>query len=120
MALVGNMIHDAISGNPSVVNYAMFVAVFSMLSLIYLIAATLSEGMAFHPALPLAADALNVLFFLTCGIALAAELKVHSCGDAVCLNSKRPRCFLRTNHYLELHKIQQHHRRICQSWKAMP
>jgi len=83
MALVGNMIADAIAGNPSIVNYCMFVAVFSMISLIYLIAATVNEGFVIMPILPLIVDALNTLFFLIGGIALAAYLGVHSCGNVV-------------------------------------
>ena len=83
MALVGNMIADARSGNPSIVNYAMFVSVFAMLTLFYLTAVTLSEGLAGHPMLPLAVDALNTLFFLVGGIALAGYLNVHSCSNSV-------------------------------------
>ena len=83
MALTGNMIHEAFAGNTSIVNYSMFLAVFSMLSLIYLIAATVNEGFAIHPLLMLALDALNTLLFLIGGIALAAQLGVHSCGNDV-------------------------------------
>ncbi|KAI9805619.1 MAG: hypothetical protein M1833_005111 [Piccolia ochrophora] len=81
MALVGNIIHEAIKGNPSSINYVMFVAVISMLSLIYLIAATVKDGFVLHPALMLALDVLNTLFFLIGGIVLAAKLGVHSCGN---------------------------------------
>jgi len=91
MALIGNMIQDAFAGNPSIVNYCMFLAVFSMLSLIYLFAATFNEAFAIHPMLMLVVDALNTLFFLIGGIALAAELRVHSCGNEVSL----PLCPLR-------------------------
>ena len=83
MALVGNMIHEAVGGNPSIVNYVMFVAVISMLSLFYLIAVTFSEGFVIIPILPVIVDALNTLFFLIGGIALAAYLGVHSCGNIV-------------------------------------
>ena len=83
MALVGNMIADAKSGNPSIVNYAMFVSVFAMLTLFYLTATTISEGLAGHPMLPLVADGLNTLFFLVGGIALAGYLNVHSCNNSV-------------------------------------
>lgn len=83
MALVGNMIHDAFAGNPSIINYVMFVAVFSMLSLIYLIASTVNEDFAFFPWLPMVLDGLNTLFFLIGGIALAAYLRVRSCGNQV-------------------------------------
>ncbi|MDI1485547.1 MAG: hypothetical protein OHK93_000685 [Ramalina farinacea] len=81
MALVGNMIHDAKAGDPSVVNYAMFVAVFGMLSLIYLIAGTINESFSGSPMFMLIADALNTIFFFCGGVALAADLKVHSCGN---------------------------------------
>ena len=87
MALVGNMIHEAIGGNPSIVNYVMFVAVISMLSLFYLIAATISEGFVIIPILPVVLDALNTLFFLIGGIALAAYLGVHSCGNIVSISA---------------------------------
>jgi hypothetical protein len=75
------MIHEANNENPSVVNYVMFVAVFGMLSLIYLILATVNEAFAINPLFMVIADALNTLFFLVGGIALAARLGVHSCGN---------------------------------------
>ena len=84
MALVGNMIHDAKSGNPSIINYIMFASVFAMLSLFYLIAGTISEAFAIAPMFMLLADALNVIFFFCGGVALAADLDVHSCGNKVC------------------------------------
>jgi hypothetical protein len=77
------MIHEANNENPSVVNYVMFVAVFGMLSLIYLILATVNEAFAINPLFMVIADALNTLFFLVGGIALAARLGVHSCGNEV-------------------------------------
>lgn len=61
----------------------MFVAVFGMLSLIYLIAATISESFQINPIFMVIADALNAFLFLIGGIALAAYLDVHSCGNAV-------------------------------------
>lgn len=88
MALVGNMIADANGGNPSIVNYVMFVSVFGMLSLFYLIAGTISEAFAVSPIFMIVADALNTLFFLIGGIALAAYLKVHSCHNSVSPRSK--------------------------------
>jgi hypothetical protein len=86
MSLIGNMIDDAVSGNPSVVNYAMFVAVFSMLSLIYLILAAWTESAPGHPIIPLTLDVLNTLFFFCGAVALAAKLHVHSCNNKVYLN----------------------------------
>ena len=54
-----------------------------MLSLIYLIPATLKDGFAIHPALPVALDALNTLFWFCAAVALAAKLGVHSCNNDV-------------------------------------
>ena len=74
---------EAVGGNPSVVNYAMFTSVFAMLSLFYLIPATINEGFAVSPIILIVVDLLNTFFFLTCGIALAAELGAHSCSNHV-------------------------------------
>lgn len=81
IALVGNMIATSTAGNPSIVNYDMFVAVFGMLSLVYLIPTTFKEGLGM-PVVNIALDVLNTLFFLCAGIATAAYLGVHSCGNA--------------------------------------
>ena len=102
MALVGNMIADAKSGNPSIVNYAMFVSVFGMLSLFYLIAGTISETFAISPYFMIAADALNTLFFLVGGIALAAYLDVHSCGNQVSWSQRAHTGITRLTKTLEL------------------
>lgn len=87
LALVGNMIAEAIAGNPSSVNYTMFVAVFSMLSLIYLIATTVRESLAKPPMLPLLLDIVNTLLFFIAAIVLSARLGVHSCGNEGYINS---------------------------------
>jgi len=81
MALVGNIIHDAFNGNPSIINYDMFVAVFAFLSLIYLIAIAFNDDFMGHGAIPLALDLLNTLFFFCGAVAMAAKLGVHSCGN---------------------------------------
>jgi Membrane-associating domain len=83
MALVGNIIATAFAGNPSLINYDMFVAVFSMLSLIYLIATAFNEGFAGHPIIPVVLDLLNTLFFFCAAVAMAAELGTHSCSNQV-------------------------------------
>ncbi|KAK8167767.1 marvel domain-containing protein [Phyllosticta citrichinensis] len=80
MALVGSIIADAFSGNPSVINYTMFAAVFAMLSLFYLIPATVKDGLGV-PLVMMGLDVVNTLFFLCGGIALAAYLGVHSCSN---------------------------------------
>ncbi|KAL1981755.1 hypothetical protein VTN96DRAFT_2182 [Rasamsonia emersonii] len=81
MALVGNIIAQAFAGNPATINYAMFCAAFSMVSLFYLIPATWNDGLAGHPIIVIIVDLLNAIFFLTSGIALAARLQAHSCTN---------------------------------------
>ncbi len=83
MALVGNMIAEATGGNPSIVNYAMFVAVFAMLCLLWLFPATFVESLAFHPLLMVAVDLLNTLFWFCGAIAFSAYLGAHSCDNGV-------------------------------------
>jgi len=81
MSLIGNMIATSFSGDPSLVNYDMFVAVFSMLSLFYLIAIAFKEQFTFHKFVPAGLDLLNALFFFCAAVAMAAELGVHSCSN---------------------------------------
>ena len=76
------MIAEATGGNPSIVNYDMFVAVFSMLTLFYLIPATIKEDWAFHPLIMIVLDLLNTLFFFVGAVATASYLGVHSCGNS--------------------------------------
>ena len=83
LALVANIIHDAFAGNPSIINYTIFIIVFALLSLIYLIAAAVNESFAINPVFVLAVDAINTLLFFCGAVALAAQLKVHSCGNDV-------------------------------------
>ena len=83
MALVGNAIAMSIGGSPSIINYCMFVAVISMLCLFYLFVVSIKPDFVILAILPLILDAVLTLFFLIGGIALAAELKVHSCGNFV-------------------------------------
>ncbi|KAJ5108340.1 hypothetical protein N7456_005015 [Penicillium angulare] len=82
MSLVGNMINEAFAGNPSSINYTMFLSAFSMLSLFYLIPASISDTWAFHPILVIIVDVLNNIFFFCAAIALAAKLESHSCGNS--------------------------------------
>lgn len=60
----------------------MFVAVFSMLSLLYLIPATIKEGLGI-PVATIALDVFNTLFYFCAAVALAAYLGVHSCSNGV-------------------------------------
>ncbi|KAF7121964.1 hypothetical protein CNMCM5793_009518 [Aspergillus hiratsukae] len=81
MALIGNIIAMAFAGNPATVNYAMFVSAFSMVSLFYLIPASINTSWAIHPIIMVVLDVLNNIFFLTSGIALAARLECHDCSN---------------------------------------
>ncbi len=83
MALVGNMIAEAFDGNPSSVNYTMFVAVFSMLSLFYLIPAAFRESLAVSPWIMLALDIINTILFFIGGVVMAARLRVRNCANEV-------------------------------------
>ncbi|KAI9809477.1 MAG: hypothetical protein M1826_003891 [Phylliscum demangeonii] len=81
MALVGNMLNETINGSPSAINYTMFVSVFAMLSLFYLIAASIREELAFHPLIMLVLDVINTILFFIAAVVMAARLHVHSCGN---------------------------------------
>ncbi|KAE8354799.1 marvel domain-containing protein [Aspergillus coremiiformis] len=81
MALIGNMIAGAFSGNPATVNYAMFVSAFSMFTLFYLVPASFNIDWAIHPIFMVVLDTLNAIFFLSAGVALAAKLQAHSCRN---------------------------------------
>ena len=84
IAIVGDMIAEATSGNPSIINYVMFCAVFAMLSLFYLIPASIMDAFTFHPILPLALDVANSLFWFCAAVALSVQLGVHTCNNDVC------------------------------------
>jgi len=81
MALTGNMINDWNHGNGGIVNYSLFVSVFGMLTLLFLIPASVKEAWGFHPLLPLVLDLLNVIFWFCGAVAFAAEIGAHSCGN---------------------------------------
>ena len=76
------MIATTYSGNSAMVNYDMFVAVFGMLSLLYLLPTTFLSGYSV-PIVNIALDALNVLFWFCAAVATAAYLGVHSCSNRV-------------------------------------
>ncbi|KAI4268192.1 MAG: hypothetical protein LQ337_007993 [Flavoplaca oasis] len=88
LALTGNVIAEAFAGNHSIINYIMFVAVFAMLSLLYLIGAAIIESIAI-PIAMLALDAINTLLFVIGGIALAAYMGVHSCSNQLYVDTNQ-------------------------------
>lgn len=81
LALVGNVIDDAFSGNPGGVNWAMAAAVFAAIALVLGIVGVFFE--VIPSIVTLVFDVLAALFTLIAGIVLAAELGVHSCGNQV-------------------------------------
>jgi len=90
MALTGNMIHNSWSGTnsaPSIINYTMFCAVWAMLTLFYLIPASVKDSFTIHSALPFALDVLNTIFWFCAAVAFAAKLGVHSCSNDEYLRS---------------------------------
>ena len=82
LALLGNAIADAFAGNPSGVNFSMFVAALSAAALIYTLAAAFVESLAM-PIVMIVIDALLTAFTFIAGVLLAAKLHVHSCGNNV-------------------------------------
>ena len=87
MALLGNVIADAFSGNPSSVNFSIFVTVLAMLVVLYGLAASFVEALAV-PMILGVADAIATLFTFIAGVLLAAKLGVHSCGNEVIDSSR--------------------------------
>lgn len=81
MALIGNAI--AMGADSPINNYTMFCAAFAMITLFFLIPASLKEEWSVFPFLPFTLDLLNNIFWFCGAIALAAELGVHSCGNNV-------------------------------------
>ncbi|KAK5108674.1 hypothetical protein LTR62_008079 [Meristemomyces frigidus] len=102
LAISGNMVAIN-SHNTNVINYDLFVAIFAMLSLFYLIPATLKDTFMIHPILPLVLDVLNVIFWFCAAVATAAELGAHSCSNG---------------DYLDSNKITQGSHKLCQEGGA--
>jgi len=82
MAIDGNIIASATHGNPSEINYTMFVAIFSMVTLILMFVTLKLDDLIPTPIL-LVLDGLNVLFFFAGAVALAVALGAHSCSNQV-------------------------------------
>ena len=90
-----------------------------MLSLIYLIPATLKDGFAIHPALPVALDTLNTLFWFCAAVALAAKLGVHSCNNDVSTAGRDESASVQMLTSKGLLERQQHRQRQRQPQQAM-
>ncbi|KAL8392705.1 hypothetical protein RB595_002773 [Gaeumannomyces hyphopodioides] len=84
-ALIGNVIALNVGAAPSAqaaVNFAMFVAVVAWIATLYgLVTHYIST--LFSPAVAMVLDSAATLFTFIAGVALAAKLKVTSCGGAL-------------------------------------
>lgn len=83
-ALIGNALAEAYGGNPATLNYAIFVAVYCWLVLIYTLAAAFVASLVI-PIVLLVCDGLAVLFTFVAGVAIAAQLGANNCGNTVSL-----------------------------------
>jgi hypothetical protein len=97
MALVGSMISTSgwnqiprQGGNAAEVNYAMFLSVWTLFSMLVFVPVALDYG-HFDELLvaALAFDGLSLLFYMCGGIALAAAMNVHSCSNTKYTMSNR-------------------------------
>ena len=71
-------------------NYAIFASCFALVSLLYLAPATIIPRLfskIYHPLIALVLDIINFVFFLAAGIALTAQLGVHSCSNQYYLST---------------------------------
>jgi hypothetical protein len=81
MGLCGALLEQQVfGGTPTRLNYSMFCCALGALSLLYLIPAVWIDAIR-HPLVIAALDALNFIFFLCAGIALAAELGGRDCKN---------------------------------------
>jgi hypothetical protein len=81
-ALIGNAIAEAFAGNPASINFAIFVAVFSWLVLLFGAVAAFISSLAI-PVVLIALDGIATLLTFIAGVVLAARLGVHSCNNRV-------------------------------------
>lgn len=85
LGLTGSLIQSQDGGN-SRVNFALFAAVFGLVtSSIYGLLANFVEALAW-PVILVTLDALNFIFTLAAGAALATGMRVHSCSNQTYLD----------------------------------
>lgn len=81
-ALIGNVIANSFAGNPSTINFAIFVCVFSWIACLYGIAEDIL-GYVLLSFVKILLDLVSTFFTLIAGIVLAARLHARSCGNYV-------------------------------------
>ncbi|POS82941.1 hypothetical protein EPUL_004538 [Erysiphe pulchra] len=79
-ALFSSVIAGAFAGNPSIINFAIFVCVLSWLACIGGMIGAFDEKYLL-PMIVLVLDTTTTFLSLITSIVLAAKLSVHSCGD---------------------------------------
>jgi Membrane-associating domain len=86
-ALVAN---QPSGGSPSEVNYSVFVGVFSLLTWFYtvIVSSFAPDGLG-APLIIIILDSLNLLFYFCGGIAMAAAMRVHSCGNSTYVTNNK-------------------------------
>ena len=80
-ALIGNVIYDAIGGTPASINYVMFAAVWSWLTLLVGFVGSANDNIPIDGLIIM--DALALLFIFIAAVELGAKLGVHSCFNTV-------------------------------------
>lgn len=85
-ALIGNVIANSFAGNPSTINFAIFVCVFSWIACLYGIAEDIL-GYVLLSFVKILLDLVSTFFTLIAGIVLAARLHARSCGNYSYLKS---------------------------------
>lgn len=118
-ALIGNVIDEAFSGNSSSINYAMFVAVFSWVVVLYGLAAAVMESIAI-PIAMMVLNGLAVMFTFIAGVVLAAKLGVHSCGNSVRFASPMQKSKILTNSPTGLYQFQFPNQWLPRHFQALP
>lgn len=81
-ALFSSVIAGAFAGNPSIINFAIFVCVLSWITCIGGMIGAFDEKYLV-PMIVLVLDTTTTILSLITGIVLAAKLTAHSCGDTV-------------------------------------
>lgn len=104
-ALIGNVIAEAFAGNAATINFAIFVAVFSWVVLLFGGAAAFITSLAI-PIVLIALDGIATLLTFIAGVVLAARLGVHSCNNEVwqTYHFRGPKNNINTSSGLHAHK----------------
>jgi len=87
-AFMGNNIARANHGVASIVNYALFVGVWWLFTLLYFLPTSFIDRLSI-PIIDIAMDALSLLFGFCAAVALPAYLGAHSCSNPAYTRSNK-------------------------------